>query len=208
MISVLVTNTKGGCGKTTVATHLAAAFAAAGLPTSLADVDRQRSSSEWLARRPESATLIEGLVWDKEIGRPSKSTARLVIDAPANMRLKEVDELIREADIVVIPVLPSIFDEGSTARFLAKIEQLKPIRKNRKGIAVIANRLRPRTRSAGRLETFLAGLGHPIVTRITDRTVYDDTAAQGMTLFDLPERRNAAAREEWAPLLRFIHQQG
>ena len=56
MLTVLVTNTKGGCGKTTVATHLAAAFAGAGLKTALADADRQRSSF-LLGRRRRNAHL-------------------------------------------------------------------------------------------------------------------------------------------------------
>ena len=43
MRAILVANIKGGCGKTTVATHLAAAFACAGQATALADLDR------WLA---------------------------------------------------------------------------------------------------------------------------------------------------------------
>ena len=60
MIRVLVTNTKGGCGKTTVATNLAAAFAAGGLRTALAEVDRQRSALDWLAARPATA---DALVW-------------------------------------------------------------------------------------------------------------------------------------------------
>ena len=53
MISVLVANPKGGCGKTTIATHLAAAFANGGLRTALADTDRQRSCLGWLDARPD-----------------------------------------------------------------------------------------------------------------------------------------------------------
>ena len=51
MLRVLVTNIKGGCGKTTIATNLAAAFAAGGFATGLAEVDRQRSSLSWLKLR-------------------------------------------------------------------------------------------------------------------------------------------------------------
>ena len=70
MLSILVTNTKGGSGKTTIATNLAAAFAAAGQRCWLADVDRQRNSLNWLARRPGEMPGIKGLDWVKEVGKP------------------------------------------------------------------------------------------------------------------------------------------
>ena len=76
MISVLVANAKGGCGKTTVSTNLATAFANAGLRTALADNDRQRSCLTWLKRRPKDAAPIEGLDWSKATGKPPKDVER------------------------------------------------------------------------------------------------------------------------------------
>ena len=61
MLRVLVTNIKGGCGKTTIATNLAAAFAAGGFATGLAEVDRQRSSLAWLKLRDGHGRPIRGL---------------------------------------------------------------------------------------------------------------------------------------------------
>ena len=55
MIAVLVANTKGGCGKTTISTHIAAAFANSGRRTALADADRQHSSFQWARLRPGTA---------------------------------------------------------------------------------------------------------------------------------------------------------
>ena len=96
MISVLIANSKGGCGKTTIATHLAAAFAAGGLPTALADTDRQRSSLGWLKARPDTAAPIRGLDWVKEIKAPPKGTERLVIDSPAALHSKEARSLVAQ----------------------------------------------------------------------------------------------------------------
>ena len=108
MLRVLVTNTKGGCGKTTLATSLAAAFAVGGLRTALAEVDRQKSSLAWLRLRPQSAAAIEGLDWRKAPGEVGQGTQRLVIDAPANLRMAHIEGLIREADLVIVPMLASI----------------------------------------------------------------------------------------------------
>lgn len=204
MLTVLVANTKGGCGKTTIATHLASAFAAGGLATALADVDRQRSSLGWLDRRPDAAAPIRGIDWVKDIGSAPKKTDRLVIDAPAAMKIKQVEDLIRMADVIVLPVLPSAFDEGATAKFLGRIEELKPIRKSKTRVAVVGNRLRPRTRAAARLDAFLDALGHDVVARLRDSALYPDTADQGLSLFDLTAKRARDVREDWTPLIRVI----
>jgi len=204
MLTVLVANTKGGCGKTTIATHLASAFAAGGLATALADVDRQRSSLGWLDRRPAEAAPIRGVDWAKDIGDPPKKTARLVIDAPAAMKIRQVEDLIRMADVIVLPVLPSAFDEAATAKFLGRIEELKPIRKSKTQVAVVGNRLRPRTRAAARLDVFLAGLGHDVAARLRDSALYTDMADQGLSLFDLSAKRAREVRADWTPLIRVI----
>jgi chromosome partitioning protein len=204
LISLLVANTKGGCGKTTVATQLAGAFAAAGLTTALADVDPQRSSLNWLKRRPQGIAGIHGLDWVKGRSDAPDGIKRLVIDAPAAMKIGDVEELVRLADIVVLPVQPSAFDEGATTRFLTKLDELKPIRRSRKSVAIIGNRMRLRTRAAGELDKFLAGVGHQVVTRLRDSSMYPELARSGMSLFDLRNARSNDLRADWAPLLSFI----
>jgi chromosome partitioning protein len=206
MLRVLITNIKGGCGKTTIATNLAAAFAAGGFITGLAEVDRQRSSLSWLKLRNGHGRAIEGLDWRKEVGDTPADLRRLVIDAPANLRMRHVDDLISEADLVVVPVLASVFDEGSTERFLAKLDELKPIRKGRKTVALVANRLRPRSKATQRLETFLERLGQPIAARLSDRAIYGELAVQGLSVFDIDGHLARPVRDEWRPLLNAIEE--
>jgi len=52
MRHIMVMNPKGGCGKSTLATNLASYYAARGKKTALVDYDPQRSSLDWLDRRP------------------------------------------------------------------------------------------------------------------------------------------------------------
>src|SRR4029078_5889739 len=52
MRHILVTNAKGGCGKSTIATSLAAYFASEGYATALVDYDPQASALSWLEERP------------------------------------------------------------------------------------------------------------------------------------------------------------
>lgn len=204
MISVLVANAKGGCGKTTIATNLATAFANAGLRTALADTDRQKSSLNWLKSRPADAAPIQGLDWRKETGEVPKQLDRLVIDVGAGITAARMKDLLGEAGIMVMPVLPSVFDEAATKRFLARVDELKQIRKGKKSIAVVGNRLRAGTRAAQELDEFLGGLGHEVVARFADRAIYQEVARKGLGIFDLTPGRRAGVVEDWLALVRVI----
>ena len=203
MLTVLIANTKGGCGKTTIATQLAAAFAMSGHRCVLADVDRQRGSLGWVERRPTRYPPVIGIDWVKTISKPPPAD-RLVIDAPAAMRMKQVEELIRLADLVVLPVLPSVFDQSATARFLARLDDVKRVRKSKTGVAVVGNRVRTNTRAAKRLDDYLATLGQQVVARLRDSALYIETAASGLGLHDLPANRSGRALDDWSPLLALI----
>jgi chromosome partitioning protein len=204
MLRILVANAKGGCGKTTIATQLAAAFAAAGHLTVLADADRQRSSLGWLARRPQRAAAIAGLDWSKEVGVPARRTERLVVDAAPALRNKRIAELVKTADLVVLPVLPSTFDERATQRFLDRLDKIGAIARGRKFIAVVGNRIRAGGRADEHLEKVLGGIGHPLVARLRDSRVYPDSAARGLSLFDAGGNRVRELRGDWQPLLDFV----
>ncbi|HYD98810.1 MAG TPA: ParA family protein [Alphaproteobacteria bacterium] len=208
MLSILVANIKGGCGKTTLATNIAGHFAAQGHRTVLADADRQHSSLGWLLRRPSRLPAIVGRDWSRELDDLPKGTARLVIDAPAALKAKQVEELLRLADMIVLPVLPSAFDEAATLKFLARIEEMKAIRKQRAEVAIVGNRLRPRTRAADRLDQFLAEQGRRVVARLRDSQAYPEGAAAGTTLFDLKGAKVRPLLEDWQPLTARIDAAG
>ena len=204
MLSVLVGNIKGGCGKTTIATHLATAAAAKGLRTVIGDCDRQRSSLNWLKRRGVTDNQIEGVDWSRSIGEVPSKTQCLIIDAPAAMRHKAVAELIDIADFVIVPVLPSAFDEDASAQFLSKLAEVKSVRKQKRTVAVVGNRIRAGTKSASGLDVFFTGLGFPVVTRLRDSQVYPGLAAMGATVIDGGDRRARDHEQDWVPLLHLI----
>ena len=204
MRTVLVGNIKGGCGKTTMATHIATAFAQRGLSVAIGDCDRQRSSLNWLRRRPETLPAILGLDWSKDVGTPPKGIEHLVIDAPAAMHHKDVEDLIDISDIVVVPVLPGAFDEDATAHFLERLAKVKAVRKNKRVVAVVGNRLRPGTRTSDHLDGFFGGLGFPVVARLRDSQIYPTVAALGSSVLEASDRRARSYAAEWQPLIDLV----
>lgn len=204
MLTILVANAKGGCGKTTIATNLAAAFARAGHKTALADADKQGSSRAWAAERPEHLPPVTLLDWTRKIAAPPKGTARLVIDSPAALKRGEIEALVEHADIVVMPVMPSIFDHGAAAGFVRKLNKLAPVKKGKKEVAIVGNRVRPRTKAAQRLEAYFTRTGKNVVARLRDTQLYPEAANEGLGLYDFSDSRTAVFRQDWQPLLAYI----
>jgi chromosome partitioning protein len=85
MKTILVASSKGGVGKTTIATHLAAQAALDGRRTVLVDADPQGSSTRWAQRRAglDSAVLPldgTGAGWRRQLPADSEL---VVVDAAA-----------------------------------------------------------------------------------------------------------------------------
>jgi chromosome partitioning protein len=201
MRTILVTNVKGGCGKTTTATNLAAAYANSGMRTALADIDRQRSSLDWLKRRGDDLAPIEALDWRRESEKPGKKVQRLIVDSPAAMRNKIVRELLKEADALVVPLQPSVLDETSTRRFIKAIRDEKAIVKGRLPVYFVLNRIRPRTNALRNAIEFLTELEYPPTIHVNDRAIYDELIGSGLGVFDHQQKRMQDLIQQWQPLL-------
>jgi len=103
-MNIVVSNLKGGVGKTTTAIYLAAAAIAKGeAPVVLIDADRQATSAEWLEERPvEGVTVIEAPS-ERTLNRAMSNHGGLgIVDTPpGDERL--VQSALGAADAVVIP---------------------------------------------------------------------------------------------------------
>ncbi len=203
MIAIAVANIKGGSGKTTLATHLAVWLASSGVSVVLADLDRQRSALTWTERRPPELPAVRGLDLSRDWA-PVQGLGVVIYDIPAAMKRKDLEELVDQLDALVLPVLPSAFDEDGTRRFLDLVAEFKPIRKRRLPIFAVANRVRGRTVAARRLETFLEDIQQPAVATLRDGAAYSAVAGTGRTLFDEPDARARDLLRDWQPLLDAI----
>jgi chromosome partitioning protein len=197
---IVVANPKGGVGKSTVATNLAGALARAGHAVMLGDADRQQSARQWLALRPAALPVIRG--WDvarDDVVRPPKGTTHVVLDTPAGLHGKRLDDVMRIADRLIVPLQPSLFDIQASHAFLRELAAHK--RSERVRVGVIGMRVREGTLAAEQLRHFLDALGRPVLAMLRDTQLYVQLAARGATLWDIAPSRAERDLAQWQPLL-------
>ncbi len=204
MRSILVVNPKGGCGKTTVADNLASYYAVWGVKTALVDFDPQESTLAWLRARPPEFEPILGFSGLRGNIPLPEDTTRLIYDAPARSDIDKVAELVRQTEVVLIPVLPSPIDIRAAAVFISKLLVKGHLRQGRKLVGVIANRVRENTLIYHELERFLEDLEIPFVTTLRDTQNYVRAAARGIGIFEMAPSAVAQDLEQWRPLINWI----
>lgn len=205
MRHIMVLNPKGGCGKSTLATNIASYFATEGNAVALADYDPQRSSLDWLERRPAERAPITGLAaFEDGLRRLPRNADVLVIDAPARSHGPELTELVKHAETIVVPVLPSTIDMQATANFLKELKEVGRIERKEAKIGVVANRVRENTLIFEELDQYLTAARVPYVAALRDAQNYIRAYTRGLGVFELPEYLSWPDREQWDPLLRWL----
>jgi chromosome partitioning protein len=205
MRHVMVMNAKGGCGKSTIATNIASYFAGEGYKVTLADYDPQRSSLDWLAMRPDDLPKISGIpAYDEGLRSAARDTEVLVIDAPARTHGAEMNELVRRAETIVVPVLPSPIDLKASAHFLGELLELGKVQREQARLAVIANRVRENTLMFDELDQYLGKLKVPYLTALRQSTNYLRAYQRGMGVFELPEYLAKPDWEQWQPITKWL----
>jgi chromosome partitioning protein len=205
MKRLLVANAKGGTGKTTLATNLAGLLAGRAIRTVLVDLDRQRSAARWLERRPGGFPKIAGWTPDDDREEVKAFDPQwAVYDSPAGLHGKRLKRALKQVDLVVVPLSPSVLDMDATVDFLESLAEHKAVRKGESSVALVANRVDPRTLSALELENFLAAYDLPVIAHLHAAQVYVQCAAMGAALSDLPPSRAEPELGHWAPIRSWI----
>lgn len=208
MKTVLVAGSKGGVGKTTVATHLAAHAALSGQNTVLIDSDPQGSSMRWAERRSpmESAVLaIDGSRRQKTAWNSVPSdTDRVVVDGAAGAMGPDLALWLGHADAVVVPVLPSTLDIDATVPFLNSLVEHPRVRSGALPVGLVGNRLRPWTNASRRAMEAIGEWPYPVVAELRDSQAYVVLVGLGKSLFDYQSRKAREHQDDWKPLLRWL----
>ncbi len=205
MRHIMVLNAKGGCGKSTLATNIATYFANEGASVALADFDPQRSSLDWLDRRPADRAEIAGVAgFDGGLRHAPRTADIMVIDAPARTHASELTDLVRYAETIVVPVLPSTIDMQATTTFLDELKHVGKIENKQAKIGLVANRARDNTLIYGELDEYLTKARVPYIAALREAQNYVRAYTRGLGIFELPEYLAWPDWDEWEPLTAWL----
>lgn len=202
-------NPKGGCGKSTLATNIAACYARRGMLPAIMDYDPQGSTTAWLQRRPDRLPSIHGIVAFRNSMQATRSwqlrvpneVTTLIVDSPAAITHDDLRELTRDASSILVPVLPSAMDIHAASRCIADLLLVAKVNRAERKLAVVANRTRKNTKSFSRLMRFLDSLGIPIIAVLRDSQNYVYSAEHGIGIHEMPPSR---VREDIPPIDRVV----
>ncbi|MBN4079127.1 AAA family ATPase [Beggiatoa alba] len=204
MRTIMLLNAKGGCGKSTLASNLASFYAAQGNTVALVDFDPQKSGLEWLAARSKDdweIIGIDGTIADMRIPR---SIDVAIFDAPAGVSGKQLTALVKRAETLIIPVLPSPIDIRAASHFIHDLLLVGKVSRKQTKISVVANRVRENTRVYNSLKKFLESLKIPFIATLRDTQNYIRAEERGLGIFELAPSSVAQDIEQWEPLLNWL----
>lgn len=206
MLKVLIASCKGGCGKTTLATHLAASYAVDGKNTVLVDCDKLASSRHWCERRAGLASAVLPIDGTRRNWRERlpDGVNRVVIDTPAGASAQDVEELLDYVDAVLIPVLPSPFDLEACRPFVEAVAGLSRVKRGKAAAGLVANRLRPWTHASQAALEEMQRFALPVVGQLRDTQGYVVATGLGKSLFDYHAEAVRSHQEDWKPLLKWL----
>jgi chromosome partitioning protein len=205
MRHVMVLNAKGGCGKSTLSTNIAVFFARDGHNVCIADYDPQRSSLDWLATRPADLPAISGAAaFEDGLRSVPRNTDVLVIDAPARVHGTELNELVRRAETIIVPVLPSSIDMKACGHFMAELLEIGKVSRKQARLAVVANRVREHTLVFEELDQYLDKLKVPYLGVLREAQNYVRAYARGMGVLELPEYLASPDWQQWKPISEWL----
>jgi chromosome partitioning protein len=195
---IVVLNPKGGCGKTTLSTNLASALALRGSPPTLLDCDPNGYVTSWVERRSTRLPEVYGIrCYDEQTGEVPRSlqvqvpddSHTVIVDMPAAIPRNRLYEYTHLGDTLLIPIQPSEIEVHSATRFIAELLLDAQLDRRAGSLAIVANRVRARTRSYDRLMRFLTSLRIPLVATFRDSQNFVHAAANGIGICELPAYR-------------------
>jgi chromosome partitioning protein len=212
MQRIVVLNPKGGSGKTTIAINLASYLATRRHTPVLMDFDPQGSSLRWVRKRRPAQAPIHAIAAFEKDSRTTRAfqlrvpdvATHVIVDTPAAFDPRQLPDMTRDADKILVPVLPSDIDIHACSRCIRDLLLVAKIRRDEDRIGVIANRIRRNTLTYQSLIRFLHTLGIPIVATIRDSQNYVRGAELGIGVHEMKSYVAHEDVAQWIPLVEWL----
>ncbi|MCK4704635.1 MAG: ParA family protein [Gammaproteobacteria bacterium] len=207
-----VINMKGGCGKTTIATNLASAYANRGRNVTLIDYDPQGSSMYWMNTRPDDASKINGIAaypsnkpvtrsWQLQL---PQDTDRVIVDTPAGLSGLDLVDQVRGTHTIIIPVLSSYLDTHVTADFIRDLYLTAKVRPEHTRLCIICNRVKNNTIAFRALKRFLDSLDIPLIGQLRETQNYVKASDSGLGVQELKPAASDRDIDDWNKIISWL----
>lgn len=212
MQRITVINVKGGCGKTTIATNLASAYAERGRNTTLIDYDPQGSSMYWLNLRPHDRSKINGIAaypnnqpvtrsWQLHLPR---DTERVVIDTPAGLKGLDLIDQLNGTHTIMIPVLPSSIDTHATVSFIHDLYMVVKVRPKNTRLCIVCNRVKLNTLAFHTLRRFLNVMDIPVIANLRETQNYTKSSEHGLGIHEMGSKTSEKDIQDWEQIINWL----
>lgn len=195
---IVIANSKGGVGKSTIAVHLAAWLHEQGHSVTLADCDTQQSSSEWAKEAIPDVKAVRLADPDEILDRLptlSQQSDFVVADGPGS-NTETSRALLLRADLAIVPCKASMLEVRALAQATNVLRQAQDIRGGQPKAWIVLSMVGKTYRLTQDMKDAAAALELPLTkSALTLRQIYADAPGQGSVVWQLGARGKDAAAE-------------
>lgn len=194
MKTIAIISQKGGAGKTTIALHLATAFALGGHNAALIDLDPQASAAKWSDRRDSELPVVLSAHASRlghEIERVKEMGGDVLIIDTAPHSDSAALEAAKAADLVLVPCRPAILDIEAITNTLDLVATTKT------PVAVVMNAVAAQGNEAAEAASAIADLDVPVCSvQLVQRVAFSRALITGHSAQEFEPDGKAAQEAE------------
>jgi chromosome partitioning protein len=195
---IVIANSKGGVGKSTLAVHLAGWLHEQGQRVTLADCDAQQSSMEWIR---EAVPEVKAVRLDNpdmilnELPQLNAHTDYVIADGPGS-QTETSRALLLRADLAIVPAKASMLEVRALAQATEVLRVSQDIRGGLPRAIMVLSMVGKTYRLTADMIDAAAALNLPLASQaMTLRQVYADAPGQGKVVWNMGSRAREAASE-------------